>query len=96
MSLTVELDPAEEARLAAAAEREGVPTAELARRVLVEHLPPVPEAEPAEDPTLALFRRWEEEDAKRTPEEAEAERELWERFQSNVNETRRALGMREL
>ena len=49
-----------------------------------------------EEPTLALFRQWEEEDAKMTPEEAAAEDELWERFQVNVNETRRALGMREL
>jgi hypothetical protein len=73
-----------------------VAPAELARRVLAEHLPPLVEGSPDGDPTLTLFRQWAAEDAKRTPEEAARENELWERFQANVNETRQALGMRHL
>lgn len=95
MSLTIELHPGEEARLIAAAKREGLPPEELARKVLTEHLPAADELQP-EDPTLALFRKWEAEGTARTAEEAEQENELWERFQENVNQTRAALGMRQL
>ena len=96
MSLTIELNAAEQARLAAAAKQEGMAPAELARKVLTDHLPRLAEGAQDEDPTLALFREWAAEDAKRTPEEAARENELWERFQANVNETRVALGMRKL
>src|SRR5437773_2687352 len=96
MSLTIDLDPTDEARLAAAAKQEGLAPAELVRRVLAEHLPPLAEGAPEEDPTLALFRQWGAEDRKRTPDEVSKENELWERFQANLNETRQALGMRQL
>ena len=96
MRLAIELSPGEQARLAAAAKQEGVAPAELARKVLTEHLPPLAEEPQPEDPTLALFRQWAEEDAKHTPEEAAQENELWEQFQANVNETRALLGMRKL
>ncbi len=96
MSLLIELSPDEQDRLAAAAKEEGLAPAELARRVLTEHLPVLADDAPDDDPTLALFRQWAAEDVKRTPEEAAKENELWEQFQANVNETRKALGMRTL
>ena len=96
MSLTIELSPDEQARLDAAAEQEGLAPAEFARKVLTDHLAPRAEAPQPEDPTLALFRKWEQEGTARTPEEAARENELWEQFQANVNETRAALGMRTL
>ena len=71
----IELNPDEQARLAAAAKQEGMPPAEFARNVLTEHLPPLAaEPQPA-DPIArlrapALFRQWEEEGTARTPEEA--------------------------
>jgi hypothetical protein len=96
MSLTVELSPDEQARFAAAAKREVLSPAELARKVLTNHLPPkVPEPQ-RKDPTLALLEQWAEEDAGRTPEEAAQENELWDQFQANVNASRAALGMRQL
>jgi hypothetical protein len=95
MTLTIELSAAEQARLTAAAKQEGLAPEALARKVLTDHLPPLVEG-PQEDPTLALFRQWEQEGAARTPEEAARENELWEQFQANVNETRAALGMRKL
>lgn len=96
MSLTIELDLAEETRLTAAAKQEGVAPEELARRVLAAHLPPLTEGVQEKDATLALFRQWAAEDADRTPEEIARENELWRQFQANVNETRGALGMRPL
>ena len=96
MSLTIELTAAEHARLAAAAEPEGLAPAELVRKVLTDYLPSLAAEPQPEDPTLALFRQWEEEGTARTPEEAARENELWEQFQANVNETRAALGMRKL
>jgi hypothetical protein len=94
MSLTIELNADEQARLAAAARLEGVAPEELARKVLSDHLRPL--AAPDSEPTIALFRQWEREGAARSAEEAAREAELWEQFQTNVNETRAALGMREL
>lgn len=96
MTLTIELNAAEQARLAAAAEQEGLAPVELIRKLLADHLPPLVQEGQQEDPTLALCRQWEQEGRARTPEEAAQENELWERFQANVNETRAALGMRKL
>lgn len=96
MSLMIELNPDERARLVAAAKQQGMAPAELARKVLTDYLPPLAEESQPEDPTLALFRQWEAEGITRTAEEAARENELWEQFQANVNETRAALGMRKL
>jgi hypothetical protein len=96
MALTIHLTPGEEARLAAAAAAEGILPAELAQRLVAEHLPPAVENGAGEDPTLALFAQWGRDDAQMTAEEAEEERRLWEQFESGINETRRALGMRQL
>ena len=94
MTLTIDLTPAEEARLTAAARRAGLAPAEAARKLVTEHLPPAPEGE--EDPTLALFAQWDAEDRQMTPEEAAEEQRVWERFEGGVNETRQELGMRHL
>jgi hypothetical protein len=130
MTLTIELSPDEEARLARAAAQEGLDPAALARKLLTERLPagagadssngeaalppqekvrallarwqaqdntpviPGPEPLPGETPTEALFRTWDEEDARMTEEERAAAERLWEDFQRGVNETREALGMR--
>ena len=56
MTLTIELTPTEEARLLAAAQKEGVEPAELARKLLASHLPA---ADETSDPTLALLAEWE-------------------------------------
>jgi len=46
--------------------------------------------------TAELFAEWDKEDAKMMDEEREAEDQLWEVFQKGINETRAALGMRQL
>jgi hypothetical protein len=95
MALTIELTPEQEAQLAAAAKKEGLDPAEFARKLVTEHLPLTVVGD-EEDPTLALFAQWKEEDAQMTPEEIEQERRLWTEFETGVNETRRAQGMRQL
>jgi hypothetical protein len=132
MTLTIELNPDEEARLASAAASAGLEPAALARKLLAERLPGLPAGAadsngsagmspqekvrallakwqaqdntpivagpvallPGETTTQALFRKWDEEDARMTDEEREAAERLWEEFQQGVNETRDALGMR--
>ncbi len=54
------------------------------------------EDEAGKDVTLALFEQWALEDAQMSAEELEADRRLYEQFEHNVNETRRASGMRTL
>jgi hypothetical protein len=94
MTLTVELGPDEEARLAAAARREGVEPAELVRNLLLQHLPPVTPSEEETDPTLALFAQWDREDAQMTPEEMELEQREFEQFKHNINAERTRAGAR--
>src|SRR5690348_15841558 len=96
MSLTIELSPDEQARLDAAAEQEGLPSAEVARKILKDHLLPAAAAPQPEDPTLALFRRGEQETTAPPPEEAARENDLSALSQANGNETRAALGIRQL
>jgi hypothetical protein len=94
MTLSIELEPDEEARLAAAARREGLEPAELVRKLMIEHLPPVTPTEEDEDPTLALFAQWDREDAQMTPAEVEAARREFEEFKQNIDAERRRAGAR--
>jgi hypothetical protein len=93
MTLMVELSPDEEVRLAVAAQRAGLAPAELARRLVVEHLQSVPDSR-EDDPTLALFAQWEEEDAQMTPEEIKQARREFEEFKQGINAERARAGAR--
>jgi hypothetical protein len=44
MAITIELSPDEEARLAALAKQSGIAAAQMARKLVVEHLPPTLDA----------------------------------------------------
>ena len=94
MSLMIELTPDEQARLAAAAQKEGVDPAELARKIVIQHLPSPGENGQEEDPMLALFARWDGEDAAITPGEVAEENRLWEEFKTNINAERDRAGAR--
>jgi hypothetical protein len=97
MGLTIELTPAEEARLRSAAEKAGLEPAEFARRVLAEHLPPLDsEGSVTKDPTIALFEQWEAEDATDDPEEIARREQEWEELKAQMNATRAELGMQPL
>jgi len=94
MTMTIELNSDEEVRLAAAARQEGLAPAELARRLVVEHLPSVSENAEEEDPTLALFAQWEKEDAQMTPADVEEAQREFEKFKQNINDERARVGAR--
>jgi hypothetical protein len=94
MTLTIELTPEQDQQLQAAARHEGIGTAELAQKLVTERLPSLSAQAEEQDPTLALFAQWEQEDADMTPEEIEQERLLWEEFQKDINATRQAQRMR--
>jgi hypothetical protein len=57
--------------------------------------PPIP-TRPGETPTQALFRKWEEEDARMTDEERDAEEKFWEEYEQSINAERTKLSMRTL
>ena len=89
MTLTIDLTPAEEARLAAEARREGVAPAQWVKERVTERLPKSENAA-----SIALLESWLAEDATDDPEEIrQAEQELLE-FKRNMNANRRAAGER--
>jgi hypothetical protein len=48
------------------------------------------------DQTLALFEQWEQEDARRTPEQIGADDRIWQEFEKGINASRQLQGMRPL
>jgi hypothetical protein len=95
MTLAIELTPDEEARLQAAAREQGLDPTDCARRLLIEHLPPLraDSAQASErDRTLELFEQWEAEDATDDPEEIARRNQEWEELKAQMNATRAELG----
>jgi hypothetical protein len=88
MTLTIDLTPEEEARLRAAAHSQGLDPAAYVKRTVIEHLPPL---QPGAA-TLALFARWEAEDATEDPQEIAARNREWEELKSSMNASRVAAG----
>ena len=64
MSITVNLTPAEEARLSTEARRDGLAMADLAAKLLRKHLSYAPESSP--DRVRAKLRQWQKETATET------------------------------
>ena len=93
MTLYIELNPEQEARLTAVAQREGIDPAEVVKKLVAEHLPPIQQEE-VQDPTLALFAQWDKEDQNMTHEEIEEENRTWEAFKANMNADRDRAGAR--
>lgn len=98
MTVTLELTPTEEARLAEASRRTGLPPAEAIHSVLAEHLPFAPETAPLplrpRGTAAALLRRWREEDATDDPEEIRRAEEDLAELKRNLNANRAATGER--
>ncbi len=93
MTLTIDLTPAEAARLAAAARREGIAPAEAARKLVTKHLPPDErEVDTRNAASIALLQFWLAEDVTDDPVEIrQAEEELAE-FKRSMNANRAATG----
>lgn len=96
MTLIIDLTPTEEACLTAAAQEVGLAPAELAKKLLTNQLPGLAAKGAEVDPTLALFARWEREDAGMTPEEVAEEERQWKEFKGNLNAERNRAGARRL
>jgi len=94
VSLTIDLAPAEEARLGEVARRLGVEPRDLARNLITDGLSTCPDLPGTDDPLLALLARWVQEDAGMTQEELDAERSGWEEFKANLNLERDRAGAR--
>jgi hypothetical protein len=91
MTISIELTPEEEARLLAAARRNGMELAECARFLVTQQLPAL-DAE-AQD-ALTLLRQWEEEDRTSDPDAIrQAQVELQE-FEQAMNTPRAESGSR--
>jgi hypothetical protein len=91
--MIIDFTPTEEAQLEAAARREGIDPAELVRKLVTERLEEMPR-DAWEDPTLALFARWDREDAAMTAEEIEEAKREAEEFKRNINAERTRAGSR--
>ena len=90
MTLVIELTSEEEARLKAAARREGVNTVEFVRRTLTERLPPLASGPDAENAALiALLESWIDADAQGEPEEIAARE--WEEMEASLGANRLSL-----
>lgn len=93
MTVTIELSPEQEAHLHAVAQREGLDLAEVLKKFVAEHLAPTPPVQ-EQDPTLALFAQWADEDRDITPIEIAEENRTWEEFKININAERDRAGAR--
>lgn len=90
MTLQIDLQPADEQRLKAEAERRGVPPEEFVRTLITNALV----VGPPDLETAALMDEWIARDVTDDPEKlSEGEREL-EAFKNAMNETRRSVGAR--
>lgn len=93
MTVTIELTPAEEARLSVAARREGIAPAEAARKLVTEHLPTESESEPR-NTAAALLRGWLREEATDDPAQIQKAQEELDEFKRSINANRAATGER--
>ena len=85
MTLTINLTREEEERLHAVARKEGIDPAELGRKLVTEHLPPVHDENAA---SIALLQAWLAEDATADPEEIRKAQEEVETFKQALNAER--------
>ena len=93
MTLIIDLSPAEEVRLRAAAQQEGIAPAELVRKLVREHLPPAHDENAA---SIALLQSWLEEDAKDDPDEVRQAQAELEAFKRAINAERERAGARQI
>jgi hypothetical protein len=93
MTLTIPLTREEEARLRAAAQKEGIDPAEFVRQLVMAHLPPAQDENAA---SIALLQSWLEEEATDDPDEVRQAQEALDAFKQAVNAERERAGARRL
>lgn len=93
MTLTITLTPEEEARLRAAAHKEGIDPAELVRQLVTAYLPPAQDENAA---SIALLQSWLAEEATDDPDEVRQAQEELDAFKRAINAERERAGARRL
>lgn len=71
----------------------GVDLNEMIKTIVIDHLSPVL-SEEENDPVLALFAQWDEEDKNMTATEIAEENRSWEKLKTNINAERDRGGAR--
>ncbi len=97
MTVIIDLTPAEEARLAAAARNAGLAPAEAARKLVTDHLPPAEREEEPRGTAAALLRGWLRDEATDDPaqiQKAQKAQEELDEFKRSINANRAATGER--
>jgi hypothetical protein len=94
MTLTIDLTPAEEARLAAAARRAGEAPADVIRKLVTKHLPPTEREEKPPGTAADLLRGWLRDEATDDPIQLQRAQEELDEFKRNINANRAATGER--
>ena len=93
MTLTIELTPQEEARLARAARRKGVPPMQFVKELVIEHLPASSVLrEPTGGHDCPVFAQWDAEDAELTDDEVIVAELDWNELKTRMNESRALTG----
>lgn len=98
MSLTIDIEPELQERLSREARRLGMQEADFAKRLIAQHLADLHDEQPTrpDTATLALFAKWDEEDATSDPAELQRRREDWEQLKQALNRNRETVGARKL
>ncbi len=94
MTLTIDLTPAEEERLAAAARRAGTDPVDVMRKLVTEYLPPAEREEEPQGTAAALLRGWLRDEATDDPVQIQKAQEELNEFKRNINANRAATGER--
>ena len=96
MTLTFELSPEAERRLASRAAAQGQDVTAYVRQLVERDLGPAPSSAPPHQATLDLLTRWDAEDG--TDDRAEVDRRQaeWEDLKRALNNSRGAVGARKL
>lgn len=95
MTLIIDLTPAEEARLAAAARRAGADPADVMRKLVTDHLPPIeregePQSTAPQSTAANLLRGWLRDEATDDPTQIQKAQEELDEFKRNINANRAA------
>lgn len=93
MEMKIYLTPEQETRLVKAAAAESIDPAEFVKRLVADRLMSH-DQEVEHDPMLALFAKWEREDATMTAAEIAEEKEQWETLKGHLNAERDRAGAR--
>lgn len=96
MTLTIELNPQEEAWITAQSTRQSLPPADIVKRLIDAQLPtkPAPAISAKNAAAIAMLQAWREEDATDDPEEIRKAEEELEELKRNLNANRAAAGER--